>query len=109
MSQLDALRKLDARIMRAMQGAGMADPAQFRAKGAEPDSPGTDCDVYVDRDVRLFGDDAAEVATVHTVITMFRAQVEPHRGATVVVGSETFKLEAEVTLDESRARWTVVL
>lgn len=108
MSQADALRAMDATIMAVMQAAGIADRPVFRPKGSGPDTQGIQCDVYVDRDVRLFGDDDAEVATPHIVVTMLRAQVEPHRGATITVGDETFKLEAELTKDESRARWVVL-
>lgn len=108
MTQRDRLRSLDARIMRSMNAAGLADSPLFWPKGAEPDTPGTPCDVYVDRDVRMYGEDDAEVPTKHIVLTLFLAQVQPHRGATVVLGDEIFKLDAEVTSDESRARWVVL-
>ncbi len=108
MSQADALRRMDAAILGPLRRAGLADTPVFRAKGISQALPGTPCDAYIDRDVRLYGDDEAEVATVHTVVTLFFAQVTPERGATVTVGAEIFKLDAEVTHDESSARWVVV-
>jgi len=108
MSQQTALRALDAKIMAGLKGAGLADSATFLAKDAVVGTVPTPCDAYVDRDVRLYGDDEADVATVHTVVTLFRSQVEPHRGARVTVEGETFLLEGELTKDESRARWAVV-
>jgi hypothetical protein len=108
MSQLDTLRRLDAAILGPIKRAGISDVPVFRAKGVVPPAPGTPCDAYIDRDVRLYGDDEAEVATLHTTVTVFFAQVDPHRGATLTLGDETFKFEAEVSHDESSALWAVV-
>lgn len=107
MSQRDALRALDDRVLGMLRRAGLSDAGEFRAAGLPAGAPGTACDVLVDRDVRLFGDDDAEVATPHVVVTLYHAQVQPSRGATVVVGAETFRLEALLSQDESKSRWVV--
>lgn len=117
MSQRAALRAMDAEIMDILIDAGIADGrasadnpdgAQYWPKNGDTAAPGQPVDVLIDRDTRLYAEDDAEVATAHTVATFFLAQVDPKRGGTLKVGDEEFKVEAEVSRDESRVRVVLV-
>lgn len=106
MTQRAFLQELDAQIMGAFVDAGMADSGTYTPPGG---GAGGACDVLIDRDVKLYGDDQAQVATSHLVVTLFLATVAaPERGGTITVGSETFKLDAKLDEDESQSRWVVL-
>lgn len=98
MSQQTTLRALDAEIMAAMLGAGLADSATYGT---------TACDVYVDRTAQFIGDGPAQVSGVRTVIALLLSQVTPVRGGVVTVGTESFQLVELVSQDESLAAWVV--
>ena len=105
MSQTAALRALDATIMTAMRGAGMADEAVYTAPVGLPVA----CHVYVDRVAQFFGGDSAEVAGYRTTVTLFRAQVpRPIRGATVLADGQAYTLDALDEQDQSMSRWVVL-
>lgn len=105
MSQTAALRALDASIMDAMLGAGMADAAVYTAPAGLP----VDCNVYVDRVAQFFGGDSAEVAGYRTTVTLFRNQVpSPVRGATVLADGTTHTLDQLDAQDQSMSRWVVL-
>lgn len=108
MSQKAFLRELDGELVGAFMAAGMADEALYTPAGG---GAAVACEVLVDRDVRDYGDDVAPVGTSYTLIAFQRSQVEPQRGATVVVDpdgdAEVFTLDAETKRDESMARWVV--
>ena len=101
MPQLDALRDLDAEIMAGLSGAGLSDAATYT-----PSPPGTPvaCSVYVDRGLRYDGIDAQGRSGL-TTITALRDEIGavPNRGATFVIGAETFTVDRVETADESRA------
>jgi hypothetical protein len=105
MSQRAALRAMDAQIMAAFVDAGMADPATYTAPGG---GAAVACQAMVDRDVRLYADAGADVATAHVVVTLFLAEVSPARRGTVVVDGDTLVLDELLDQDESRSRWTVL-
>lgn len=113
MSQRTALQQLDATIMGKMLGAGLADAAEYLASDAAPGVDPTPCNVLVDRDVQMYGDDVAEVAAPKTLITLFLAQVAaPVRASVVTINpgtpaAESFKLDAQTKRDESLSRWVV--
>jgi len=108
MSQRVFLRDFDATAFEAFLGAGLADEALYTPPGA---NAAVACQVLVDRDVRDYGNDAAAVGTSYTVVTFRRSQVDPQRGARVVVdptgAANAFTLDAEVKRDESMSRWVV--
>lgn len=114
MSQRDALRALDATIDRALKAAGLVDAAFYVPPGAPPIAA-MPCEVLVDRDVEVYGDEGTEVAARITTVTFQRLHVEPRRGGTVVIGqapghpaAERLKLGAPVEQDESRAVWSAI-
>lgn len=98
MSQQATLRALDAEIMAAMKGVGIADAATY---GSTP------CDVYVDRNAEFLGDGPAQIAGVRTVITFQLGQVSPARGGVVTIGTESFELAELASQDESISAWVV--
>lgn len=98
MSQQTTLRQLDAEIMVAMLGAGLADAAIYGT---------TACEVYVDRTAQFLGDGAGQVSGVRTVIAFLLSQVAPVRAGVVTVGAESFQLVELVSQDESMAAWVV--
>jgi hypothetical protein len=105
-SQLDALRGLDAMILADLKRMDLVDTGTYTAPGG-----GTPvaCDVLVDRNVKDFGDDQAPVATLHVVVGIFREQVAtPARGGVVTVGAESWRLDAKIDQDESLTRWVVM-
>jgi hypothetical protein len=104
MSQKEFLRDFDAGAFASFIDAGMADAAMYTTADSLST---TACDVLVDRNVRDYGDDAAPVGTLYTLVTFQRAQVSPSRGGTVAVEGESFMLDAEVRSDESISRWVV--
>lgn len=105
MSQTDFLRGLDADIMAAFHGAGMADSATY----APPVGATVDCKVYVDRAAAFLSQDGVDVAGHRIVIAILRADVaRPEAGGIVTVGTETFELEELVQQDESITRWVVL-
>jgi len=108
MSQKVFLQQFDSLLIDAFWDVGMADDAVYTApEGGFARS----CQVLVDRDVRDYGQEAAQVGTAYTLITFQRSQVTPHRGGSVVVGpigdTQRFTLDAEVKRDESMSRWVV--
>jgi hypothetical protein len=108
MSQRNFLRDFDTTAFEAFLGAGLADEALYTPLGGPA---AVACQVLVDRDVRDYGDDAAQVGTAYTLITFQRRQVTPRRGGSVVVGpsgdTQRFILDKEVKRDESMSRWVV--
>lgn len=105
MTQQATLRALDAAIMAEFSAAGLADSATFTQSGGG--SP-TTCSVYVDRGVAFQGFDGT-VRNDAVTITLFLDQIGdvPKRGALIVVGATTFKVDAVINADESRATCVV--
>lgn len=106
MSQQAFLRDLDAQLMGAFHAAGMADSATYTppAGGAS-----TACRVYVDRDPAVLDQMGVEIAGNRIVIGILRTEVNrPDVGGTLVIGSETFVLEARIHADESLTRWVAL-
>jgi hypothetical protein len=100
MTQQATLRALDAAIMAEFSAAGLADSATFTQSGGG--SP-TTCSVYVDRGVTYQGFDGT-VRNDAVTITAFLSDIAdvPKRGALFAVGSDTFKVDAVTSMDESR-------
>lgn len=100
MTQQATLRALDAAIMAEFSAAGLADSATFTQYGGG--SP-TTCSVYVDRGVAFQGFDGT-VRNDAVTITLFLDEIGdvPKRGALFAVGSDTFKVDAVTSMDESR-------
>lgn len=119
MNQQAWMRNFDAHaIGTTFFGAGIADSATYTPPDdpdadpdADPPAPAPEpvsCTVLVDRDVQDFGADAAAVATLTTLVTLQRSQVEPAAGGTVALaGGETFVLVHQVRRDESISAWAV--
>jgi len=108
MSQRAFLQDFDATAFEAFLGAGLADDALYTPPGGAAAA----CQVLVDRDVREYGEGATTVGTSYTLVTFRRSQVDPQRGARVVVdptgAANAFLLDAEVKRDESMSRWVVM-
>ncbi|MBP7625288.1 MAG: hypothetical protein KA763_15095 [Xanthomonadales bacterium] len=100
MTQQATLRALDAAIMAEFSAAGLADSATFTQSGGG--SP-TTCSVYIDRGVSFHGFDGT-VRNDAVTITAFLSDIAdvPKRGALFAVGSDTFKVDAVTSMDESR-------
>jgi len=90
-----ALAALDARIVRTFKATGVADSATLN---------GAACDVMIDRNVQVFGDNG-EIVGPRDVATFLRSEVAPMRGGMLVVGSDTWTLEKKTTQDESLSEW----
>lgn len=105
MSQTATLRALDAALMTAFHGAGLADTGVYTALPGAP----VPCRVYVDRVEQFFGGDGTEVAGYRTTLTLLRADVpRPVRGATVAADGVTYTLEQIDAQDASMSRWVVM-
>lgn len=104
MSQRETLRAMDAAMVDAFKGAGLADAGTYTPPGG---GAAVDVDVFVDRDVRVFEDEGAGIPAPAIVVTLFLAQVAPKRGGVVVVDGDSLTLCDELQRDESRVRWTV--
>jgi len=105
MGQVDTLRDLDASIVGAFVGAGLADAATYTPAGGGTALP---CQVLVDRAAQFFGE-VGEVAGRRIVVSLFLAEVpSPSRGGVVTVGTEQFRLSELDLLDDSMSRWVVV-
>lgn len=105
MTQQDTLRGLDSMIVAKMINAGLGDIATYT-----PPTGAAIPNISVLKDTAFveFGDDAAGVAGTRTVITLFLAEVpNPLRGATITIGSRSWKLQAENARDDSMAAWVV--
>ncbi len=104
MSQSAALRALDASLVDAFAGAGLADAATYTAPAGLP----VPCRVLVDDEAQFFGDGAGEVAGHRTLLSLFLAEVStPVRGAVVVADGQTYTLASLETRDQSLERWVV--
>lgn len=106
MSQTDFLRNLDSILMGAFHAAGMADSATYTPPGVGAPAA---CRVYVDRNPAALEQMGVEVAGNRIVVGILRAEVNrPDVGGTLVIGSETFVLEARIHADESLTRWVAL-
>lgn len=105
MSQQSTLRDIDATIMSAMKTAGFADTATYTAPSGGAALP---CNVYVDRNAQFFGEQGDVVGSRITITLLLTEIPTQLRRASIVVGSETFKLDEIVELDESKIVWVVV-
>ena len=104
MSQTAALRALDASLVDAFAGAGLADAAVYTAPAGAP----VPCRVLVDDEAQFFGDGAGEVAGHRTLLSLFLAEVPtPVRGAVVVADGQSYTLASLETRDQSLERWVV--
>lgn len=105
MSQAAFLRDLDSQLMDAFHGAGLAEDAEYTAPGGAAVS----CRVYVDRDPATLEVNGVDVAGNRIMVGILRAEIDrPDIGGLLVIGSETFVLEARIRHDESLTRWVVV-
>lgn len=105
MSQQAFLRDLDAQLMGAFHAAGMADSATYTPPAGAPVA----CRVYVDRNPATLDQMGVEIAGNRIVVGILRAEVNrPDVGGTLVIGSETFVLEARIHHDESLTRWVAL-
>ncbi|MGH8075627.1 MAG: hypothetical protein ACREO4_16375 [Lysobacter sp.] len=109
MNQRAFLQQLDADIVGAFAQADMADAAGYLPPAATPDVVPLPCTVLVDRSVEIFGEERPDVATRHTVVTLFRGVVTPVQYGVVTLDAtgEAFRLEAKLEEDESQSRWVV--
>ncbi len=105
MSQRQTLQAMDAAMVDAFKGVGLADAGTYTPPGG---GAAVEVDVMVDREVQLFGDEGADIPAPAVVVTLFLAQVTPARGGVVTVDGDSFKLCDEIARDESRVRWTVL-
>ncbi len=106
MGQVEFLRDMDADIMDAFVDIGMADSVFFIATATKV---ATLCDVMIDRDVTIFGDDGAPVNTGQVVVTFQKRQVgNPVAGDRVLKGVETLELSQLMTEDESQSKWACI-
>ena len=104
MSQAAFLRDIDEQLMSAFHAAGLADDATYTLSPASPVA----CRVYVDRGAASLEMHGVEVGASRIVVGILRAEVaSPEVGATLAIGSETFKLEQRIHKDESLTRWVV--
>ena len=106
MSQAGFLRDLDAQLMDAFHGAGLADDATYT-----PPEAGTPVArrVYVDRASAVLELHGVEVAGNRIMVGILRAEIDrPDIGGTLAIGSESFVLEARIHHDESLSRWVVL-
>lgn len=107
MNQIAFLQTLDATLMTAFQGIGMADVGTY----TPPIGDAVPVRVYIDRNAQFFGDAGSEVVGNRITIGIMRAGVaRPERGATVALTGtgETFTLQSLVEQDESLTRWVVL-
>lgn len=105
MTQRDSLRELDAALITAFKGAGLADDATYTPPGGG--SP-VSCEVMVDEGIAEFGEDLATVVGRRTLVSLQLRQVpNPVRGATVQVGTDTYTLDIPESRDQSLSRWVV--
>jgi hypothetical protein len=108
MSQRAFLQDFDTTAFEAFLSAGLADEALYTPPGG---AAAVACQVLVDRNLRDYGEGATTVGTAYTLVTFHRSQVDPQRGARVVVdpagAANAFLLDAEVKRDESMSRWVV--
>lgn len=104
MSQRETLRAMDATLVAAFKGAGLADAGTYTPPGG---GAAVDVDVMVDRGIEIFGGDGADIPAKADVVRLFLAQVTPARGGTVVADGDTFRLCDEIERDASSVRWTV--
>jgi hypothetical protein len=105
MSQTATLQALDATMLGAFAGAGMADAIAYTPPGGGAAVP---CTATLDRAAQFFNEQSG-VAGTRVVVTLQRAEVDaPARGGTVVIGAETFLLGELLERDESLTRWVVV-
>lgn len=83
----------------AFASAGLADEAIYNSSNGNFSAK---CKVLLDRNVVLTGDQG-QMITDQITITCFLADVvaRPKRGATFLVGSETFKVDSIERSDES--------
>lgn len=105
--------EMDALIFGAMAAAGLNDPGWYVPPG-QPASAAVRCDVMIDRDVEIYGDERTEVAARVVTATFQRGQVDPKRGGTIVLGldplspsAERFAVKDQLSLDESQSVWMV--
>jgi hypothetical protein len=104
MSQVATLRSLDARIMAALGRYGAADVGVYVSKDTQ--TTVNPCSVYLDRDVQTVGD-FGQVIGQKTHATFLLAEVTPQQGGRFTLGAEVWKLDTELSRDESRSRWAV--
>lgn len=105
MSQAAFLRDIDEQLMGAFHAAGLADDATYTMSPAGP----VTCRIYVDRAAATLEQYGVEVGSSRIVVGLLRAEVSsPKVGATLAIGSETFKLEQRIHKDESLTRWVVI-
>lgn len=105
MSQIDALRALDASLINAFAGAGLADAATYTPPAG---GKAVDCTVLVDDEAQFFGEGSSEVAGHRTLIGLLLAEVpNPERGGIVVADGQTYVLNVLETRDQSLQRWVV--
>lgn len=105
MSQTNALRALDASLIGAFAGAGLADAATYTPPAG---GPVLDCTVLVDDEAQFFGEGSSEVAGHRTLIGLLLSEVPtPERGGVVVADGQTYVLNALETRDQSLERWVV--
>jgi len=102
-SQKAFLAAFDAMVINSAISAGMGDGAQYTAPGGQPIA----CRVLVDRGVVSWGDDPMPVAGDNVTVSFLRAEIDPVRGAIVVVDGDTYKLTDKLRDDGSLSRWQV--
>lgn len=107
MTQTDTFRRVDALINRTLRRHGLVDLGSYTPPGVGAVTV-NDIDVIVDNGVQVI-DDVGQIIGTRTEIGLLREQVpNPKQGGTVVVGTDTYELEAKAEgSDESRSRWVV--
>lgn len=105
--------EMDALIFSAMADAGLSDLGWYVPPG-QPTTAAVQCNVMIDRDVEIYGDEQTEVAARVVTASFQRFQVDPKRGGTIVLGldplsptAERFAVKDQLSLDESLSVWMV--
>lgn len=93
MGQKDFLQRLHARVHRQLRRVGPADTGMYWGKDAPAGAAGSECSVFVDRDVQLVGDVGQVVAgqvVVHYLLASFPPGVSPTKGGRIAVDGDIY-------------------
>lgn len=105
MTQLDAIKQMDADLHAAFADAGLADSGHYTAPGANFDTPVA---IYIDRAVQVMGE-FGQLVGRRTEIGIVHGAVTPAQKGRVYVPDEpaTYELGDKLTDDGSLSRWVV--
>lgn len=108
MTQLTAIRDMDAVLHEAFAGAGIAFTGGTYTPAGALEPSATQVRGYVNLGVQVLGD-FQQVVDRRDEIELLRADVpDPRKGATVVAEGRRYQLDAKVFDDEGRSVWVVL-